>query len=240
MPLDHGYGVVVGTRHSYYRDPVNEYGQYYHGNLRVATPAGIYHCAIDVDSKSVPNGVLWKVVELRAAMLKGVQDLPDGWHVLATTSSSGALDYLRNPDLRPRRPGCLAGTAGRYLPFVRSAGRELPWKEGVSTDALADLEPLVDSAARVFVFGEPFHGGGLGVHNIHQNQGDPITSKWSRENGIWQDGATLVQRSDGSFAVFCNKFATQASETDAAGRPVQVARAATMPSPEQSRTRDES
>ena len=27
MPLSHGYGVVIGTRHHYHRDPVNDYGR---------------------------------------------------------------------------------------------------------------------------------------------------------------------------------------------------------------------
>jgi hypothetical protein len=37
--------------------PVNNYGQYFHGNVEVRTPAGLYRCSIDVDSKSVPNDV---------------------------------------------------------------------------------------------------------------------------------------------------------------------------------------
>jgi hypothetical protein len=32
MPLEDGYGVVIGTLHDYFRDPVNEFGQYYHAN----------------------------------------------------------------------------------------------------------------------------------------------------------------------------------------------------------------
>jgi uncharacterized protein YukJ len=102
--------------------------------------------------------------------------------------------------------------------FVRAPDHEKPWKSGVSKDALADLEPLIDAADRIFVFGEPFDVG-LGVHNIHQNQGDPIGSQWSAENGVWQDGATLVQRTDGSVAIFCNKFKTQSDCTDDNGRP---------------------
>jgi hypothetical protein len=55
VPLARGYGVVLGTVNRYYRDPVNDYGQYFHGNLVVQAPAGRYHCAIDVDSKSYPT-----------------------------------------------------------------------------------------------------------------------------------------------------------------------------------------
>jgi len=35
MPLDAGYGVLIGTMDRYERDPVNNYGQYYHENLFV-------------------------------------------------------------------------------------------------------------------------------------------------------------------------------------------------------------
>ncbi len=220
MPLTHGYGVVIGTRHSYYRDPVNDYGQYFHGNLRVATPAGPYHCAIDVDSKSVPHGIRWKLVELDEARLKGLHALADGWHPLAPAPASGALDYIRNPDLRPRRLGCLLGPLLDKVRFVVAPSSELPWSGGTSLDALAVLEPLIAQSVRIFVLGEPFHDGTRGVHNIHQNQGDPIGSPWSRENGIWQDGATVVRRADGTYAVFCTRFSTQSDATDDSGRPL--------------------
>ncbi|HSK28139.1 MAG TPA: YukJ family protein [Jiangellales bacterium] len=220
MPLAKGYGVVIGTQHRYFRDPVNDYGQYFHGNLVVQTPSGRFHCAIDVDSKSLPNGVQWKVVELDPSALKGVDALTPGWHVLASTPESGALDYLRSRDLRPRRSGCAVGPLARVLAAVGVRGRELPWRAGTSIDALGDLEPLLTAPRRVLVFGEPFRPPDLGVHNIHQNQGDPIGSQWSAENGIWQDGATVVQRPDGSYAAFCNKFRTQADRTDDDGRPV--------------------
>jgi uncharacterized protein YukJ len=65
----------------------------------------------------------------------------------------------------------------------------LEWlrRVGTSKEALAQLEPLLDTAQRLFVFGEPFQTG-LGLHNVHQNQGDPAGSQWWAENGIWQDG----------------------------------------------------
>lgn len=95
----------------------------------------------------------------------------------------------------------------------------LPLAQGL--DALADLEPLVSAARRVFVYGEPFRQPDLGVHNIHQNHGDPLGSRWSAENGVWQDCATVVQREDGSYGAFCNKFRTQSDRTDDDGRPVE-------------------
>lgn len=58
------------------------------------------------------------------------------------------------------------------------------------------------------------------MHNIHQNQGDPSGSQWWEENGIWQDGATLLERPDGRYDVFLNKFSSQAGRTNSAGHPV--------------------
>lgn len=220
MPLSDGYGVVIGTLNSYNRDPVNDYGQYFHANVKVQTPGGVYRCAIDVDSKSLPNGVEWRLVELGKSALKGVAALPNGWHPLAMNAVSGALDYVRSPELR-RRPGCLIF---RYDPVLEALRVWLqanfnPWKSGTSLDALADLEPLLASPKRLYVFGEPFTSG-LGVHNIHQNQGDPPGSKWWAENGTWQDGATLIQRQDDSVVAFLNKFKTQSYKTDGQGHPL--------------------
>lgn len=221
MPLNDGYGVVIGTLHNYYRDAINDYGQYYHGNVEVQAPAGIYRCAIDVDSKSLPNGVEWRVVELGKSGLNGVAALSAGWHGLAMTPSSGALDYYRSPELRPRL-GCLFVVFDPLLERLRQLIESNPgfgWKSGTSIQALADLEPLLVNPKRLFIFGEPFKTG-LGVHNIHLNQGDPLVSTWAAENGIWQDGATLVQRQDDTIAAFLNKFKSQSYRTDDAGRPV--------------------
>jgi uncharacterized protein YukJ len=71
----------------------------------------------------------------------------------------------------------------------------------------------------LYIFGEPFTQG-LGVHNIHQNQGDPADSQWWAENGTWQDGATLIRCQDDTIVAFLNKFKTQSYETDPDGHRV--------------------
>jgi Uncharacterized conserved protein (DUF2278) len=50
----------------------------------------------------------------------------------------------------------------------------------------------------------------------------PVTIKregWATENGIWQDGATIDELSDGRLAAFLNKFSTQSDRTDQDGHP---------------------
>ncbi|HEX5336253.1 MAG TPA: YukJ family protein [Propionicimonas sp.] len=218
MPLANGYGVVIGTKHDYYRDPPDNFGRYYHGNLVVHAPLGNYHCAIDVDPKSMPDGIQWRIVTLRPVDVASLKALPDGWHPLASTPSSGAMDYPRSPVLHPpvmiytvRYDSCLS----RLLGWIRW---NPPWNSGTGFQALTDLEGILNQGVRFYVFGEPFNTG-LGVHNVHQNQGDPVGGGHDAENAIWQDGATIVETADGRFLAFLNKFKTQSFRTDDFGRP---------------------
>jgi hypothetical protein len=218
MPLPHGYGMLIGTISDYYRDNPDSFGKYYHGNLILSAPLGTYHCAIDVDSKQSNVGVERRTVVLRAAELSQLTALGPGWHGLVSDSTSGAIDYIRSP-IFAARMGCLAI-------IKRLLGQEFhiadAWKRGTDIEALGDLEPLItvtrNANLSVLVFGEPFTSG-LGVHNIHQNQGDPLSSQWAVENGIWQDGCTLLQQSADSYTAFLNKFTSQSYTTNDQGHP---------------------
>ena len=218
MPLTDGYGVLIGTISNYYRDNPDDFGRYFHGNLVISAPAGSYRCAIDVDSKQSNTGVEWRTVALQADEIASVIASGPGYRPLSNDASSGAIDYIRSPAFSAR-VGCLALL--RLLMRRQFFIAEI-WKRGTSLDALADLEPLVtatqNSGLSAIVFGEPFTSG-LGLHNIHQNQGDPIGSPWAAENGIWQDGCTILQQSADIYVAFLNKFTTQAYYTDANGRP---------------------
>lgn len=219
MGLSNGYGLVIGQKADYYRDPPDDYGRYYHGNLFVRTPAGDYRCAIDVDPKFMPDGIQWRVVNIRPTDFAAIKALSDGWHSLPSTSSSGALDYIRSRVLHPpiifwnvRYDSCLS----RLLEFIRW---NPPWKSGTGFQALTDLETVIAQGVRFYVFGEPFSSG-LGVHNIHQNQGDPVGGGHDAENAIWQDGGTIVETAAGKFIGFLNKFKTQSFKTDDLGHPL--------------------
>lgn len=58
------------------------------------------------------------------------------------------------------------------------------------------------------------------MHNVHQNQGDPAGTTWWDENGIWQDGCTIIVKNDGRVFAFLNKFSSQAFQTDNEGHPL--------------------
>ncbi|MER5872248.1 DUF2278 family protein [Streptomyces sp. NPDC002044] len=218
MPLD-AYGVLSGTLHRHFRDRPDTQGRWFHVNLEVDAPAGRYRCAVDVDSAESATGIQWKVFTLAPSVLEPVPALAAGYHDLSTSSGSGALDHLRHPALVDR-PGRLFVRRPRAWPrrLLDRLNPPRPWVSGSHLDAADALEPLLVPGRPVLVFGEPFDHG-LGLHNIHQNQGDPYGSRWWAENGVWQDGATLIRRADGWYDVFLSRFSGQADRTDADGHP---------------------
>lgn len=223
MGLRDGYGLVIGSLSRYYRDDPDNFGRYYHGNLEIqADAAAKYHCAIDVDPKQMPDGVQWRTVNIRPRDFAALQQLPDGWHDLASTDASGALDYIRSPILHPASGIIPFNPFDRILPWLLNWIRWHPsWTSGRGIDALMALEGVIEGGTRFYVFGEPFAGGGQrGVHNVHQNQGDPVGGGHDAENAIWQDGGTVVEKADGSLVAFLNKFKTQSDDTDALGHPI--------------------
>jgi hypothetical protein len=194
MPLQR-YGVLIGTLSRFARDNPNDFGNYYHGKIYVDTPDGEYECAVDFTS---PLGidVHYRVISgLSVELFAPVSLLLNGYHNLAKTPSSGALDYARSP---------LIG----------------PWIDNPENHGLDVLERCVRDSKRLFVFGEPWrHGRRRGMHNIHCNQGDP-PGPHRRDNGIWQDGGTIIQRHDGDLVAFLTKFASQSLTTDDRGWPI--------------------
>ena len=219
MGLKHGYGLVIGTKFDFFRDPPDDFGRYYHGNLIVHAPAGNYRCAIDVDPKNSPDGVQWRVVKIRPADFASLKGLPDGWHPLSSTATSGALDYIRSPVLHPPVFIWTIRFDSWFASFLNFIRWNPPWNNGTGIQALTDLEKIIAQGVRFYVFGEPFDVG-LWVHNIHQNQGDPIGGGHDAENAIWQDGGTIVETANGEFFGFLNKFKTQKFQTDDLGRPI--------------------
>jgi hypothetical protein len=165
--------------------------------MYIAALAGEYECAVDV---STPSGVPVQYREVRDVdkqLFATTAALPDGWHLLASTPSSGALDYLRSPLLRSPRFG---------------------WVESTADNALDLLEQRLTGSQRVSVYGAPYNIG-LGVHDIHYNQGDP-PGEFQHLDGIWQDGGTIIEQADGELTAFLTKFKPQLLTTDDNGLPL--------------------
>ncbi|MFF4317956.1 DUF2278 family protein [Streptomyces sp. NPDC001568] len=220
MPFD-SYGVLSGTLHRHFRDRPDDQGAWFHVNLEVDAPGGRYRCAVDVDSKQSATGVRWKTLVLAPSVLDPVPSLAPGYHDLSMSSGSGALDYLRHPALADRRGCLLPRNPPAWLRTVVDRwSPPRPWVSGSNLDAAGALEPMLVPGRPILVFGEPFAHHGPGMHNIHQNQGDPYGSRWWDDNGIWQDGATLTRRPDGWYDVFLSRFSSQLDPTDDDGHPV--------------------
>jgi Uncharacterized conserved protein (DUF2278) len=237
------YGVLVGTKTNYYRDPP-QFGKYYHGNVEIDANGHSHRCAIDVDTQT--QRVQWRIIEFTQAELAHISNMGNGWHHLASNSTSGAIDYIRwTPmlvtisiyfpiimrEFKFRVPRWMYPT--KLIPFdlnkferareKRSIFRLIVleqssfWVIGTNIEAIEQLEYVLSHGTRMFVFGE-FFDNGYGVHNIHQNQGDVPGGGHDADNATWQDGATIVQKADGSYIGFFNKFESQSFHTDANGR----------------------
>ncbi|KAK0708659.1 hypothetical protein B0H67DRAFT_648692 [Lasiosphaeris hirsuta] len=143
--------------------------------------------------------------KFRHPIVRGLASLKNGFHPLAGTAeqrSRGglALDFIRD-NL-----------------FQRSQGRILPHDvPRANNDILDALKPLLDEAiatqATVYIYGSHFDDGkgGKGIHNIHQNQGNP--TRFAEDDGVYQDGGILIQF-DGYWAAIFIAFASQAIHTD--------------------------
>lgn len=229
MPLNSGYGVAIGTLQGFRREDPDSYGKYYHGFINLNVNGVPYECAIDVDTHNNQITVEHRVVSLRADDIASLLALPFGYHPLASTPDSGAIDYIRSQFLLPLvTVGCIPSLLLSILPLrfrFRVPNNPKLWTQGNGSATLDVLEGLLDDGAnaRLLVFGEPYTYGGQGVHNVHQNQGDPATtppSGWWLENGIWQDGCTVVVKADGRIVAFLTKFSSQAYQTGNDGHPL--------------------
>ncbi|CAN5723811.1 YukJ family protein [soil metagenome] len=200
MGLKGGYGVAIGKFSKFTRDSsvVGMYGKYYHGHIHLLTPSRKHlECAIDVSTpEGMPIQYLQRAVDPSA--FKMLSKMPQGIHKLASTSSSGALDYVRMKAL--------------------NAWSQSAWTQTDADHTLDLLEALLKKSMGVMVFGSPYTPPDLGMHNVHMNQGDPIETSHALENAVWQDGGVLIG-SARKVVAFLTKFPTQSLRTDSNGHP---------------------
>lgn len=198
------YGVVVGTvvyddivdiatTKSPHLEPQQTEGKYPHYIFYVDTPNGRYQCVIDIFSRKNSAGdkesIRYRVVPLSSGHpgWSSTFNLVNGYHQLPQDASHGALDYTRHPG-------------------INVDARTLAWKwdaNFVVGDKLPTFDNLFKGVKRVWVFGQPYTSG-LGLHNIHQNQGNVPNfvlqapqgadgEDHSAANGIWQDGGVILE-----------------------------------------------
>lgn len=219
------YGVVKGTRDPSFPS-IRVQGEWYHGILIVDAPSsfpdapGVWKCAVDVATQSTVR-VQYKVFHnLSRDVFAPILALPDGYHDLGKTPTSGAIDYVRSPLFGY---GCMMAFIAVVLALFRirlSTG----WIDSTGDNALDVLQAEFDQSTKAYIFGEQFHDPGqVGMHNIHMNQGDPPLSPDGRDHqgddGIWQDGGTILERADGTLHAVLTKFNTQTFDTNDQGLP---------------------
>ena len=189
-------------------------GQWLHVDLNIAAGAAQYQAAVDVNE---PNGLFQYQVfdNLDVSLFGPVPGLSEGWHHLASTPASGAIDYARSPILQ-RPLGCLMVFWAVLNSIFRTSGQT--WTNVTGNEAGQALLAMVTGSTRVFAFGAPYTTG-LGVHDVHCNQGDPA-GPFQHLDGIWQDGCVFATKADGSLSAYLGKFSSQSLRTDNNGLPL--------------------
>ncbi|MBY0598949.1 DUF2278 family protein [Bacillus bingmayongensis] len=198
MPLSNGYGVVIGSVKNHYIEPPDKEGRWPHYHIFVDSSVGIYECVVNLKSRTK---IEYKHINnLNKSLFANIISKPDGFYRLVSNSESGAMDVIRHK--------------GVLVPYN--------WEPENGNNVIEIMKSCLESVKRVYVFGEPYTIG-LGIHNVHMNQGDPIDSSFSNENGIWQDGAVMFEYDSypPTFSILLTKFQTQSLHTDETGRPLE-------------------
>jgi uncharacterized protein YukJ len=159
-------------------------------HYHVLVAAGdLFHVAVGTRSADGAPDLLYHADDdFHHPHLEVLAAFPDGFHPLAPTRESGALDYVRGSLVRRDQM--------RPLPM------DLPGDDNDLNEKIGALvnRAKADQSARLYAFGgrwgpdphrrdaefgfEP----GNGVHDIHMNQGSP-PGRHEHDNGPWQDGA---------------------------------------------------
>ena len=224
MPLP-AYGVLIGTLNHFTRDDPTPTGSFSHGTLYVDTPAGQYEGAVDV---LTPSGIKVQYrldppsqsprphthpgIASRAGSRSPRPAPPARW----TTSAAPSLAMARLPATSAsgssaRIPSLGASCAGWRVCATRGLTapaimRSMRWRRSCwAVCGSLSLARLLRT--------------GLGVHDIHLNQGDPL-GQFQHLDGTWQDGAVLIERPSGEIVAFLTKFETQSLHTNSQGLPI--------------------
>jgi uncharacterized protein YukJ len=219
MALSNGYGIVIGTISAHYIEPPDEEGRWPHYIIKVYTPQGIYECVINLKSRTEIKIAYRDFRSLNKTYFQNILTLSEGFHSLNSNSSSGALDYVRHPGLKDPFCFCINWHLLKRFSFRKRCKCTEWWPEN-GEDVIKLMQYYLLNVKRIYIFGEPYTSG-LGVHNVHMNQGDPIGSSFAAENGIWQDGGTIIEYKNSTrLSAFLTRFETQSLNTDNSGRPI--------------------
>ncbi|HPH03204.1 MAG TPA: DUF2278 family protein [Spirochaetota bacterium] len=177
------YGVWIGQVTSHCIEGQAGEGKWPHYMIKAHDGNVEFSCAINFYSRN--ETIPYKDVTFSTMDPdNGIFSLPNGWKTLkpkgtAPNPSSGSLDFIRHPGILK----LINGHPWKTDPLIDSSKTNSPF-----------MRNLLKDSVRIYVFGEKFHYNGNGVHDIHQNQGNPATSpEFGPLNGTWQDGGIIVE-----------------------------------------------
>jgi uncharacterized protein YukJ len=209
------YGVLKGTILGHLRDADDD-----HYQILVRAGNTMYRIAVNVKS-SAPNAPSTLLFLARStlpdAYANGLRALPAGFKKLPSKPGGLAIDYVRGGWVK------------------REAMKEVPPDEpGVDNDLKDKLEDAVVKAMELpgsLIYGLGQRWGpekkrrdqyfrflpGNGIHDIHMNQGN--SGKYKKDNGVYQDGAIIIEYPGRKWIAVFLAFQSQSFETDNAGNP---------------------
>jgi len=214
MPLS-TYGILKGTVIGHLRDADDD-----HYQIQVKAGTTVYRIASNVKSSApnAPSTLLFQsTTTLPDKFTKDLRALAPGYKKLASKPGGLAIDYVRG--------GLVSPKSMKPVP---------PDAPGVDNDLKDLLEAAVVKAMRqpgsvIYAFGAKWGPEkrkdkyfkflpGNGIHDIHMNQGN--SGQYKRDNGIYQDGALIVEYPGGKWRTFFFAFQSQTFKTDNGGNPV--------------------
>jgi uncharacterized protein YukJ len=215
MPLS-TYSLLKGTVIGHLRDADDD-----HYQIQVKAGDTIYRIASNVKSSApkAPSTVLFQsITTLPDALVKNLRAFAPGCKKLASKAGGLAIDYLRSGLVNPK--------AMKPVP---------PDAPGVDNDLKDLLEAAVvnamkEPASTIYAFGARWGPEkkvrdkyfkflpGNGVHDIHMNQGND--GSYKKDNGIYQDGALIIEYPQEKWRAFFFAFQSQSFNTDDKGNPV--------------------
>jgi len=215
MPVPN-YGVLKGTVIGHLRDADDD-----HYQIQVKAGNTVHRIASNVKSSAPksPSTVLFQsTTSLPDALIKDLRALAPGYKKLASRPGGIAIDYVRSGLVNPK--------SMKPVP---------PDEPGVDNDLKDLLEAAVVRAMKepgsiIYAFGAKWGPEkktrdkyfkflpGNGIHDIHMNQGN--SGGYKKDNGIFQDGALIVEYPENKWRTFFFAFQSQSFNTDGAGNPM--------------------
>jgi len=199
-----------------------------HYQITVEATGGPFTVAVNIESTD-GSEVLYAINQsFTPPDVPGLTALPTGMSPLPSQPNGLALDFVRE---QIGGQPMITQASLTLLPKKIGAANTKPEKP--RAEALSDAvttpisEAITGGNATLYAFGSAFADSGQvdGIHDIHMNQGNPISGGFAGDNGIWQDGAMFLQAPSLSSgpaqmsAVFI-AFQTESWDTDNKGNPV--------------------